>query len=48
MRAEGFHFTLEEGADGSWPVHSWGIQVKGNRSCSGELKGLVFHLQFAQ
>jgi hypothetical protein len=22
------HFTLEDEADGSWPVHSWGIQVK--------------------
>ena len=29
MWAEGFHFTLEEGADGSWPVHSWGVQVRG-------------------
>ena len=25
------HFTLEEGPDGLWPVHSWGIQVKWTR-----------------
>jgi hypothetical protein len=23
------HFAIEDKADGSWPVHSWGIQVKG-------------------
>ena len=22
------HFTVEDEVDGSWPVHSWGIQVK--------------------
>jgi hypothetical protein len=24
-RLKHFHFTVEEGADGSWPVHSWGM-----------------------
>ena len=27
-RLKDLHFTVEEGADGPWPVHSWGIQVK--------------------
>ena len=27
-RLKDLHFTVEEEADGSWPVHSWGIQVK--------------------
>ena len=27
-RLKDLHFTLEDEADGSWPVHSWGIQVK--------------------
>jgi hypothetical protein len=26
-RLKEFHFTLEDGVDGSWPVRSWGIQV---------------------
>jgi hypothetical protein len=25
---EGLQFTVEEGADGSWPVHTWGIQIE--------------------
>lgn len=24
-RLNGFHFTVEEGSDGSWPIHSWGM-----------------------
>jgi hypothetical protein len=24
-RLKDFHFTVEEGSDGSWPVHSWGM-----------------------
>lgn len=24
-RLREFHFTVEEGADGSWPLHSWGM-----------------------
>jgi hypothetical protein len=24
-RLKEFHFTVEEGADGSWPIHSWGM-----------------------
>jgi hypothetical protein len=27
-RLKDLHFTIEDGANGSWPVHSWGIQVK--------------------
>jgi hypothetical protein len=27
-RLKDLHFTVEDGADGSWPVHSWTIQVK--------------------
>ena len=27
-RLKDLHFTVEEGTDGSWPVHSWTIQVK--------------------
>jgi hypothetical protein len=27
-RLKDLHFTLEDEANGSWPVHSWGIQVK--------------------
>jgi hypothetical protein len=27
-RLKDLHFTVEEETDGSWPVHSWGIQVK--------------------
>jgi hypothetical protein len=22
------HFTVEDGSGGSWPVHSWGVQIK--------------------
>jgi hypothetical protein len=24
-RLKDFHFTVEDKADGSWPVHSWGM-----------------------
>jgi hypothetical protein len=24
-RLKEFHFTVEEGSDGSWPLHSWGM-----------------------
>ena len=27
-RLKDLHFTIEDGTNGSWPVHSWGIQVK--------------------
>jgi hypothetical protein len=27
-RLKDLHFTVEEGANGSWPVHTWGIQIK--------------------
>ncbi|OMI09267.1 hypothetical protein BSN85_17185 [Bradyrhizobium brasilense] len=27
-RLKDLHFTLEDETDGSWPVHSWGVQVK--------------------
>jgi hypothetical protein len=27
-RFKEFHFALEEEADGSWPVHSWGMGVQ--------------------
>jgi hypothetical protein len=30
-RLKDFHFTLEGETEGSWPVHSWGIQAKGSR-----------------
>lgn len=25
QRPKEFHFTIEDGAEGSWPVHSWGM-----------------------
>ena len=41
------HVAVEEGADGSWPVHSWGIQLRGKQGQTfvlrRALKGLVFH-----
>jgi hypothetical protein len=24
-RLKEFHFTVEKGSDGSWPIHSWGM-----------------------
>lgn len=27
-RLRDFHFTVEEGADGSWPIYSWGMSVR--------------------
>jgi hypothetical protein len=24
-RLKEFHFTVEDGSDGSWPIHSWGM-----------------------
>lgn len=30
-RLKDFHFTVEEGADRSWPVHSWSISLRGPR-----------------
>jgi hypothetical protein len=27
-RLKEFHFTIEDGADGSWPVHSWGMTLR--------------------
>ena len=26
-RFKNFHFTIEDGTDGSWPVHSWGMSA---------------------
>jgi hypothetical protein len=23
-----FHFRVEDGSDGSWPIHSWGLMAK--------------------
>jgi hypothetical protein len=27
-RLKDLHFTVEEKANGSWPIQSWGIQLK--------------------
>lgn len=32
-RLKSFHFTVEEEKEsGSWPVHSWGIEIKGGKA----------------
>ena len=32
QRFKRFHFTVEEGADGTWPIKSWGMAVPVGRS----------------